>query len=413
MRPPPTASERAQELLGTLLPKERLVPFLAPSDFPACPAAAPASPEEAAEVLRLARAERWTLLPIGLGSRLSWLRPPPRLDLVLSSRNLRGISAYEPADGTLTAQAGTPWSELVSATAERHHLSPELAEGEGATLGGTIAAGASGLDRLRYGPVRHQILGLSALHADGSRVKSGGRVVKNVTGYDLHRLWCGSEGSLCFLLEATLRLYPAPSETVVLRSACADRSQALARCHALQRARLSPLAVVLRCAGTTVELAVVLAGRPEAVAGEVATAVASLGAAQTLRGEEARRARAELGELERAGGRWAPLAVSTRPSRLPAVLQELEGAARALGLAPELTLHPLLARAALEFPGTELTDERLTRLAETLQGAKFSVRWRGLGARTPPSRPTEEARELMRRLKRSLDPQGLFAGGPS
>ncbi len=207
-----SSAARVRELLGGLLPPENLAEFAAQDGVPALPVAAPATVEQAIEVLRLARGERWTILPLGAGSKLGWARPPERCHVVLSSQNLRGITAYEPADGTLTARAGTPWSELVQATRARHHLSPELAGAARATLGGALGAGASGLDRLRYGPLRHQVLGIQALQADGSLVKSGGRVVKNVTGYDLHRLWCGSHGTLCFLLEATLRLYPAPAE---------------------------------------------------------------------------------------------------------------------------------------------------------------------------------------------------------
>ena len=71
-----------------------------------------------------------------------------------------------------------------------------------------ISAGASGVDRLAYGPVRHNLLGTIVCLADGSRTKSGGQLVKNVTGYDLHRLYCGAHGTLCIVLEASLRLYP-------------------------------------------------------------------------------------------------------------------------------------------------------------------------------------------------------------
>jgi glycolate oxidase FAD binding subunit len=385
--------------------------FAGDASVPARPTASPATVEEAAEVLRLARAERWSVLPIGHGSKLTWLRPA-RVDLLLASTNLRGVTAYEPADGTLTALAGTPWSELERVTAARHHLSPELGDAARATVGGTIGSGASGLDRLRHGPLRHQLLGLAALQADGVRVKSGGRVVKNVTGYDLHRLWCGAEGSLCFLLEATLRLYPAPAETLVLRARELETAALLARSHALWRARVQPLAVVARVAPNgTGELAVVLAGRAEAVASEAALVAQHAGPAELLRGAEASAARVELRELEHARGRWAPLVLSTRPSAFAAALATLAEEARALRLAPELTLQPLLARAAVEFPEVALDDARLARLATRLAAAPFQVRWRGLGAATPPPRHAPEAAELMQRLKRSLDPEGVFAGG--
>jgi FAD/FMN-containing dehydrogenase len=403
------SGERVLELLGRVLPRERVDRFAARDGLPACALAAPNSFDEAAEVVRLARAERWALVPVGNASKLGWSRPPERCDLVLSSRNLRGITAYEPADGTLTALAGTPWSELVAATSARHHLSPEIPASRRASLGGVLAAGASGLDRLRHGPVRHQVLGMLALVADGTRVKSGGRVVKNVTGYDLHRLWCGAHGTLCFLLEATLRLYPAPASLAVLEARCASLGEGLARSHALWRSGVPPLCVVLRGAKASFELAVVLAGREEAVASELETARAALGPTALRLGDNARRAREELRECELASGAWPPLALACRPSRLAGALERLTKITGELGLSPRLLCHPLLASASVELQGVEWSDELVAALERGLAGDGLEMRWRGLGARTPPMRTPPAAAELMRRIKRSLDPEGLFA----
>jgi glycolate oxidase FAD binding subunit len=168
-----SSRERVLELLAHVLSPERIAAAaLAPGRDP-LPCATPASEDELGAVLALARAERWVLLPCGLRSKLTWFPAPERVDLVVSSRALAGITAYEPADGTLTARAGTRWSELAATTRARHHLSPELAGAERATLGGVLGAGASGLDRLRHGPLRHQVLGVDVLLADGTRVKSG------------------------------------------------------------------------------------------------------------------------------------------------------------------------------------------------------------------------------------------------
>ncbi len=407
------SSERVLELLGRVLPRERIERFAARAGVPEYPLAAPGTLDEAGEVVRLARSERWALLPLGNGSKLGWARPPARCDLVLSSRNLRGITAYEPGDGTLTALAGTSWSELVAATSARHHLSPELPAAARASLGGVLAAGASGLDRLRYGPLRHQVLGMLALHADGTRVKSGGRVVKNVTGYDLHRLWCGSEGSLCFLLEATLRLYPAPAARAVLALRCADLGEALARSHALLRKGVQPVAVVFcsaaHAAQQDFELSVVLAGRQEAVASELELVRTVLGAAETRLEDDARRARAELCERELPGGTWPPLVLACRPSRLAGTLALLSAATSELGLPTRLFCHPLLASVAVEFPGVAWSDERVRALEHGLHGDGIELRWRGLGAFQPPVRTSPAATALMRRIKHSLDPEGLFA----
>lgn len=404
-----SAGERVRELLGRVLPTERIDTLTARDGLPACALAAPASEEEAAEVLGLARAERWSVLPVGNGTKLGWARPPERLDLALSTRNLAGILAYEPDDGTLTARAGTPWSSLVEATRARHHLSPELPGASRATLGGVLGAGASGFDRLRHGPLRHQVLGLRALHADGSVVKSGGRVVKNVTGYDLHRLWCGSQGTLCFLLEASLRLYPAPAVQALLRLRCTDLADGLARSHALWRGGLQPLAVVLQAGPGAPELAVVLAGRAEAVASEVEQARGALGPCEVLLGPEARRAREDACEGELVGGRWPTLTLACRPSQLAGVLARLGEEAREP--APRLRIHPLLATVAMTFEEGEPGAARVERLERALAGGPARLHWRGLGARTPRSAAAPEAARLMQRIKQSLDPDGLFARG--
>jgi glycolate oxidase FAD binding subunit len=405
----PISVERVLELLARVLPRERVERFTARDGVPDCTLAAPSTLEEAAEVVRLARAERWRLVPAGCGSKLGWARPPERCELVLSSKNLRGITAYEPADGTITALAGTIWSELAAATHERHHLSPELPDAARATLGGVLASGASGLDRLRHGPLRHQVLGMLALVADATRVKSGGRVVKNVTGYDLHRLWCGSHGTLCFLLEATLRLYPAPAAVAVLEARCASPGEGLARSHALWRAGVQALSVVLRVDEKGSGLAVVLAGREEAVASELETARAVLAPDAVRLGDDARRARAGLRERELASGAWPPLVLACRPSRLAAALERLAKVTRELGLAPRLLCHPLLASAAVEFPGVQWSAERVQALERGLAGDGLELSWRGLGALTPPLRTPSAAAELMRRIKQSLDPEGVFA----
>jgi len=412
-----SAGERVRELLAGVLPPAGLGTFAAQDGVPELPLAAPDSVERAGEVLRLARAERWTVLPLGSGSKLGWARPPERCELVLSSRNLRGITAYEPADGTLTAHAGTPWSELEAATAARHHLSPELAGAAQATLGGVLASGASGLDRLRHGPLRHQVLGIQALQADGSLVKSGGRVVKNVTGYDLHRLWCGSHGTLCFLLEATLRLYAAPAECACLRQSAPDLGAGLALARALLRVRVQPLAVVLvqRETGAESVLTLVLAGREEALASEIEAARGVLAApergAELLRGDAAQRARAELRELELESGRWAPLALTCRPSLLPERLAELARTADALGLPLALACHPLLGSASARFPGVAADDARLASLVRALAYEGTSVQWRAGSANMPAPELPAPALALMQRLKRSLDPAGLFPRG--
>jgi glycolate oxidase FAD binding subunit len=407
------AAERVAERLRGDLPAAALESFDGCPGIRACPLVAPASVEEAAETLRLARAEGWRVLPLGRGSRLGWDSPPARVDLALSARRLAGIVAYEPDDGTLTARSGTSWAELVTTAQGRHHLSPELPGAERSTLGGVIGAGASGLDRLRHGPLRHQVLGIHALQSDGTRVKSGGRVVKNVTGYDLHRLWCGSRGSLCFLLEATLRLHPAPPACATLEQRFPAAAAALEASHALWRSGAQPLAVVLEggAPGAGCLLTAVLAGREEGLAAALKEARRVLSGAAVATGADGWRQRAALRERELAGGGWAPLVLSSRPSRLAGALQRLDDALRRRGWTVRLRLHPLLATLEASFPDRTLGAGEAEALDRELVEAGIARRWRGLAGATP-ARGAEVARALERRLKAALDPEGVFVEGP-
>ncbi len=251
------------------------------------PLVAPASLAELRELFALAAAEAWKLLPVGGGTKLGWTRPVAQVDVALSTQRLAGVIAYEPGEGTVAARAGTSMSALAAAVAEGgHDLSPEVPHAGRATLGGVVGAGQSGRDRLRHGPLRDQVLGLQVVTPDGELTRSGGRLVKNVTGYDLHRLYTGSCGSLCVIVEVALRLHPrAPLEAritarqvptaVSLSEAGAEN--ALNAALALGRSALRPRSLVATlAAGGGATLALEFVGEERSLAWELATAEALL-----------------------------------------------------------------------------------------------------------------------------------------
>jgi len=411
------------------------------------PVALPATDEEMVETVRFAAREGLALLPVGAGTKLGWTHPPERVDLVLSTRRYAGIVAYEPAEGTLTARAGSRWSDLVAATeAGGHHLSPLLpygsgdagsdaSSGYGATLGGVVAAGESGFDRLRFGPLRHQLLGTRVLLADGRIAKSGGALVKNVTGYDLHRLHCGSHGTLCVVLEASLRLYPLPACRAVFRSRHGTLERALTAEAGVRGLSVSPLASCVHDLeeGSGWELLVALAGRAETVADERARLRPVLGAEAVELVDDgadgpAADAIAATAALERRGGRWPELSLSCTPRAFGGALAGLLEAAGELGLEVATLAHPGLARASLWFATQDsgqleasLDPERLERLHERAQrngrDDSTALRLRWLAAPPELARkldvfgPATRAAGLMRALKRAFDPDGLFARG--
>ena len=158
-------------------------------------------------------------LPAGLGSRLDWGAPVQAEPPVLSTARLRGIREHNPGDFTITVAAGTPLSEVQEELARHRQWLPlDWPWGSGAageasgSIGGLVARGLAGGLRQRYLGVRDQLIGIELLRADGTAARAGGKVVKNVAGYDLMRLLCGSWGSLALITEVTLRTLPIPPQ---------------------------------------------------------------------------------------------------------------------------------------------------------------------------------------------------------
>jgi len=177
----------------------------------------PASAEEAASALAAASTDGLRVVPWGGGTRIAGDRAPERYDLALDLSALDRIVEYDPEDFTLTAQCGVTLATLRQALAARGQELPlESPNAARATLGGTLATNGSGPRRLRFGAPRDRILGARIALADGTRIQSGGKVVKNVAGYALHRLLCGARGRWGLILEASLKLAPAPETRVVM-----------------------------------------------------------------------------------------------------------------------------------------------------------------------------------------------------
>ncbi len=180
-------------------------------------------PSELQELVRDLHRQGSPWLPAGLGSRLDWGPPVPEACPVLSGARLRGVREFNPGDFTITVAAGTPLVEVQEALSHQRQwlaLDPPWGDGGGAaagSLGGLVARGLAGGYRQRYLGVRDQLIGLELMRADGVTARAGGKVVKNVAGYDLMRLFTGSWGSLGLITELTLRTLPQPP---LRRSVC-------------------------------------------------------------------------------------------------------------------------------------------------------------------------------------------------
>lgn len=171
----------------------------------------PSSAEEVAEVVSEALASRASLLIAGGRTRLHWANPARDVKSGLSLRDLSGVDEFEPEEGVLHALAGTPIREIQAvARAEGWELALDP-PGATSTLGGTISTAAVGPRAHTFGRVADAVLGLEVVGGDAIQSKCGGRVVKNVTGYDMAKLYCGSFGSLAVICGAWLRLRPQPA----------------------------------------------------------------------------------------------------------------------------------------------------------------------------------------------------------
>jgi glycolate oxidase FAD binding subunit len=169
---------------------------------------APGTTEQIAEVLRFANENELSVAPTGGGSKLSWgNRVTPEIFLNLKRMNMVREHAWQ--DLTCTVEAGCTWAEMRRTLAHRGQMvALDPLWPERATVGGVTATNDSGALRLRYGGLRDLIIGMTIVLADGTIAKTGGKVVKNVAGYDLHKLMTGSFGTLGVIAEVNFRLHP-------------------------------------------------------------------------------------------------------------------------------------------------------------------------------------------------------------
>ncbi|PRY33299.1 FAD-binding oxidoreductase [Pseudosporangium ferrugineum] len=228
---------------------------------PARYVAAPASTGEAAEVLGAAAADELAVVIRGGGTKLEWGLPPRRLDLIVDTHRLTGVVEHAAGDLITVVRAGTALAALDFGP-QRLALESPL---PGATVGGALAANTSGPRRLLHGTARDLVIGMTVVRPDGTVTRSGGKVVKNVAGYDLGKLFTGAYGTLGLITECAFRLHPvAPAGAVVLREA--DGPEVGPLLAAIRAEQVVPSAVELDRPGPgPATIAVLLEGTAEGV----------------------------------------------------------------------------------------------------------------------------------------------------
>ncbi|MEA2527225.1 MAG: glycolate oxidase binding subunit [Thermomicrobiales bacterium] len=211
----------------------------------------PERPSDVAEVLADAAAEGLAVTPIGGGTSLGLGNVPERLDIGLSTNRLRGIIDYEPADLTLSVAAGSPFADVQAVLAEHGQTLPiEVPHPDRATIGGLIATALAGPRRYGAGTLRDLLIGVSAAHPSGTVTKAGGMVVKNVTGFDLMRLYLGSLGTLGVLVSANFKVLPLPRFEATLLVTYSALAPALDAANRIRVGRVQPVSLEVAQAGS-------------------------------------------------------------------------------------------------------------------------------------------------------------------
>jgi glycolate dehydrogenase FAD-binding subunit len=191
----------------------------------------PGTEQELADVLRCANERGLSVIPQGGSTKANWGNPPTRADIILSTRRMDRILEHAWADLTVTAEAGCSIGNLHNALAQHgQRLAIDPLWPERTTVGGLISTNDSGSLRLRFGSIRDLIIGITLALPDGTLASSGGKVVKNVAGYDLPKLATGAFGTLGVITRAVFRLHPLPQNRRTLTISCGDIDQA---CHLL------------------------------------------------------------------------------------------------------------------------------------------------------------------------------------
>ncbi len=381
----------------------------------------PATREALSATLREANAQRLGVVVQGGRTALSAGNAVTRYDCAIDMRSLKALSGYEPDDFTVSVEAGMPFADLRrTLKAQGQFLPLDPPNAERASVGGVVAVGRGGVRRARYGTVRDWLIGCSVVLADGTTIKGGGKVVKNVSGYDLPKLFAGSFGTLGCIVEATFKLRPLPPSDRTIALTCSDFDDALALGRRIAGAVNGLDAVVALDAASAeaaaMDGAVVLV-RAAGVEGSVDALLTAAEAAAGRKGLQWRSdadAWQQISDLENAADDATLLRCGVAPGKLVAAT-----AAVAEGF-PNAQLRSyvdtgLLFVKAKEASGTAIADvrARVGALGGTLtvDAAPFALK-----AEVDVWGDEPGGMSIMRRIKEAYDPEatlspGRFVGG--
>lgn len=391
----------------------------------------PGSVEEVSAILAQASDLTVPVTPWGGGTAITMGGAPMELGIVLSLHRLHRLLEHEPGDLTAVVQAGMTMRALHAALGERGQwLSLDPPHADVATIGGVLSANAAGSRRHLYGTARDVLIGITVVCADGAIVRGGGKVVKNVAGYDLPKLFIGAYGTLGVVVEATVKLRPRADTDLLLATAFGSLKDCGLCVKHLLRSDLIPSAVDV-LDGDAASAVGVGAGRPVVVVGF-----------DGLR-EQVEWQREELTRIARESGGhgvvelpsvlWASLPLAARlsvadalaamrlsvlPARVTEVIERATNAARSAGLRAAFAAHAGVGAISGVLGGRESIETVVATLGDWRSAARTAGGYAEI--ETAPLAVKEQlnpwddpgaAQRVMRRIKAQLDPKGILNPG--
>jgi glycolate oxidase FAD binding subunit len=415
----------------------------------------PADAAQVAEITRFAAAEQLAVIPCGSGTKLGIGSSPTRYDISLDLSRMNRVLAYDPQDLTLGVEPGVRIQELSRILAGQNQFLPlAVPFAERATIGGIVAANSSSPLRHAYGGVRDFCLGMEFVTGEGVLAKSGGRVVKNVTGYDLHKLLIGSLGTLALITRINFRTFPLPAAQATFVASFSEAGAAFNFSRAIARSVLTPQMVEVadpgaahilfsaniaaRIEARTWSVVISAAGQPEVVdryAHELGHMAGGAGAEEFVRldGAEAHFVFARICEFPKIILDAAPAAALFRIGVIPTAMAGLVGELAKVAADNDFDLVTLTRASGILYAallptegGTPSSGATANVVREVFRASGASeinasamLEWCAPEVKTAAGGVWGPARQdfaLMQRVKNAFDPKGVlspgrFAGG--
>ena len=380
----------------------------------------PGSIEEASELHQLADSEGLSIAPRGSGTKMLLGNSPSALDLIVSTVRMNEVIEHVPGDQIVRVQAGIKLETLQEQLAGSDQILGIDPPEKGATIGGIIATNSSGPRRLRYGTIRDLIIGITVVLANGTVAKAGGKVVKNVAGYDLSKLFTGSLGTIGLIATANFRLHPRPEAARTVAVELSNTKEVGEAAQAIMHSQIVSSALELYWNEDTRLLTLLIEGIPSAVEAQAETAsflFKPFGEVHALSDEEI----PYLGPLTPLDTSEAEdevvLKIGAPPAELTGVLDSVLGACERREVTPHITGHAANGITLVGLSGGG--EEAQVRVIEELR--EIWVRRGGslVVQKAPPSikrrvdvwGPAGDYLGLTRQVKEKFDPRGVLNPG--